>query len=224
MKLIAYYRVSTKRQGASGLGLDAQRAAVNEFAVRSSGAVLSEFTEIESGKRCDRPQLALALAQARATGATLVVAKLDRLSRNVAFLSALMESGVPFVACDNPSANKLTLHILAAVAEAEAEAISKRTKAALEEARKRGTKLGAADPRCRNLTDTARARGSASGGETTREICEQFRATLLPIVQAMEGKTVDEIAAALNSGGYVTQRGLPWKPRTVRALLKGKVS
>lgn len=218
MKLIAYYRVSTKRQGASGLGLDAQRAAVASHAQGSSGAVIAEFTEIESGRRADRPQLALALALAKATGATLVVAKLDRLSRNVAFLSALMEAGVPFVACDNPQANRLTLHILAAVAEEEARAISARTKAALAQAKSRGVKLGGANPSCRNLSDEARARGKASGGESTRQAYEKFRATLLPIVKSIEGDAAT-VAAVLNERGYVTPRGKPWNWRTVKALL-----
>src|SRR5947209_5737141 len=116
-KVVTYYRVSTKRQGDSGLGLEAQRAAVSGFAQGKGAAVIREYTEVESGKRSDRPELAKALAHARLTKATLVVAKLDRLARNVAFTSALMESGCDFVACDMPHANRLTIHILAAVAE-----------------------------------------------------------------------------------------------------------
>lgn len=220
MKLIAYYRVSTERQGKSGLGIDAQKSAVTAHAIGTTGAILAEFTEVESGRDADRPQLALALKLAKATGATLVVAKLDRLSRNVAFLSALMESGVPFVACDNPHANKLTLHILAAVAQAEAEAISVRTKAALAEARKRGVKLGGSNPRSRNLTAQARDRGAIAGGETTRKVCEEFRASILPVVQAIEGDA-GTIADQLNQRGYLTKRGGKWTRRTVAALLKG---
>jgi DNA invertase Pin-like site-specific DNA recombinase len=222
MKLIAYYRVSTKRQGESGLGIDAQKSAVAAHAHASGTtcAIVAEFIEIESGKDADRPQLAAALAFARATNATLVVAKLDRLSRNVAFLSALMESGVPFVACDNPHANKLTLHILAAVAQAEAEAISIRTKAALAEASKRGAKLGGANPACRNLDAAARARGQSKGGEAIRQACEEFRAAILAIVQV--DKSPDVIAAELNEKGITTKRGQPWNRRAVKAILKGK--
>ena len=131
VKVVAYYRVSTAKQGASGLGLDAQRAAVATWTAANGAAVLAGYTEVESGKRADRPELRKALAHAKRSRATMVIAKLDRLSRNVHFLSGLMESGVDFIACDNPHANKLTIHILAAVAEDEAKRISERTRAAL---------------------------------------------------------------------------------------------
>ena len=131
VKVVAYYRVSTAKQGASGLGLDAQRAAIATWTAANGAAVLAGYTEVESGKRADRPELGKALAHAKRSRATLVIAKLDRLSRNVHFLSGLMESGVDFIACDNPHANKLTIHILAAVAEDEAKRISERTRAAL---------------------------------------------------------------------------------------------
>ncbi len=138
---VAYYRVSTDRQGKSGLGLDAQRAAVAAY-LAGRGEKIAEFTEIESGKRNDRPQLAAALMLCRQQKARLIIAKLDRLARNVHFISGLMESGVDFVAVDMPEANRLTLHILAAVAEHEREMISQRTKAAREQAKARGTRLG----------------------------------------------------------------------------------
>lgn len=130
MKYVAYFRVSTQRQGQSGLGLEGQQAAVAAFC-----EPLESFTEVESGKRSDRPELARAIAACKRLGATLVIAKLDRLARNVHFVSGLMESGVEFIACDNPNANRLTVHILAAVAEDEARRISERTKAALAAAR-----------------------------------------------------------------------------------------
>ena len=145
-EIVAYCRVSTKQQGQSGLGLEAQRTAVEGYAKQSGARVTALYVEVESGKRADRPELAKALGHARRGKATLVVAKLDRLSRNVAFLSALMESKVPFVACDNPQATPLTIHILAAVAEEEVKAISKRTKATLAEVRKKGKLLGSARP------------------------------------------------------------------------------
>src|SRR5262245_9850761 len=145
-RFIAYYRVSTKRQGKSGLGLEAQRDAVQRHVAACGGKLIAEYTEVESGKLKDRPQLAAALSHARGKGATLVIAKLDRLARNVAFTSALMESGADFVCCDVPHANRLTIHILAAVAEDEATRISQRTTAALAAARRRGVKLGTARP------------------------------------------------------------------------------
>src|SRR5690606_23983276 len=132
MKAVAYYRVSTAAQGRSGLGLEAQRKAVSDLCRSRGWELIAEYTEIESGRRNDRPELSEALRRARLTGATLVVAKLDRLSRSVAFLSALQESGASFVAADMPEANELTVHILAAVAQAERKAISKRTREALE--------------------------------------------------------------------------------------------
>ena len=141
-KFIAYYRVSTGKQGASGLGLEAQRKAVNDYLNGGRWTLVAELTEIESGKLSERPQLAQALALCRVHRAKLIVAKLDRLARNVGFLTTLMNDGVEFTCCDMPQANKLTIHILAAVAEAEAEAISQRTKAALQAARARGVALG----------------------------------------------------------------------------------
>ncbi len=131
MRAVAYYRVSTQRQGASGLGLDAQREAVRVYLAGNGWPPVTEFTEVESGRKNDRPELAKAVAACKLYGAVLVVAKLDRLARNVAFVSALMESGVDFVAVDFPMANRLTVHILAAVAEHEAGMISAWTKAAL---------------------------------------------------------------------------------------------
>ncbi|MBV1800407.1 recombinase family protein [Siccirubricoccus sp. G192] len=139
---VAYYRVSTAKQGQSGLGLEAQREAVERHVRSVGGTVLAEFIEIESGKKNNRPEVARAIAACGARRATLVIAKLDRLARNVAFVSNLMEAGVEFVACDNPFATRLTVHILAAVAEHEREMISARTTAALAAARARGTRLG----------------------------------------------------------------------------------
>src|SRR3954470_16957622 len=141
-RFVAYYRVSTDRQGRSGLGLEAQREAVRCYLNGGNWVLADTVTEVESGKRNDRPELDRALGLCRLYGAPLVVAKLDRLARNVAFISKLMESGVEFVAADFPQANRLTIHILAAVAEHEAEMVSKRTKAALAAAKARGQRLG----------------------------------------------------------------------------------
>ncbi|MCX6130796.1 MAG: recombinase family protein [Proteobacteria bacterium] len=130
-KIVAYFRVSTRKQGESGLGLEGQEAAIATYAQGGKVKILASYTEVESGKLAERRELSKALAHARRSKATLVVAKLDRLARNVAVLSALMDSGVEFIACDNPYANRLTIHILAAVAEDEARRISERTKTAL---------------------------------------------------------------------------------------------
>lgn len=142
MKLIAYLRVSTAKQGQSGLGLDAQAAAIRAYAERTGGQVLATFTEVETGKANDRPELAKALHLAKVTGATLVIAKLDRLSRNAAFLLTLRDSGVRFVAADMPDANELTVGVMALIAQHEREAIAKRTREALQAARARGRVLG----------------------------------------------------------------------------------
>ena len=142
IKAVAYYRVSTDKQGRSGLGLEAQQAAVRAFLEGRGWPPLAEFTEVESGRRSDRPELAKAMAACRLYGATLVIAKLDRLSRHAAFLLTLRDAGIEFVACDMPDANRLTVGIMAMVAEDEAERISARTKAALAAAKARGTRLG----------------------------------------------------------------------------------
>src|SRR5918911_4494153 len=141
-RFVSYLRVSTDRQGKSGLGLEAQRKAVEDYLNSGSRILVAEFMEVESGKHDARPKLAEALAMCRRCGATLIIAKLDRLARNIAFISNLMESGVEFVAADFSQANRLTVHILAAVAEHEAEAISRRTKKALAAAKARGVELG----------------------------------------------------------------------------------
>src|SRR5581483_7442988 len=141
-KFVTYLRVSTQRQGSSGLGLAAQRDAVAAYLKGGHWSLVQEIVEIESGKRADRPALSSALSLCRVHNAKLLVAKLDRLARNVAFISALMEAGVEFEAVDLPQANKLTVHIMAAMAEHEAAAISTRTKAALKAAKARGRKLG----------------------------------------------------------------------------------
>src|ERR1700688_4944538 len=142
-KFVAYLRVSTAKQGRSGLGLEAQREAVRQFVAGRSGKIIApEFVEVETGKRNERPELDKALKRSRLTGATFVVAKLDRLSRNAAFLMTLRDSGVDFVAADLPEATTMTVGIMAVVAQHEREAISQRTKAALAAAKARGTVLG----------------------------------------------------------------------------------
>jgi DNA invertase Pin-like site-specific DNA recombinase len=216
-KFIAYYRVSTEKQGQSGLGLDAQRKAVADYLNGGQWALLAEYTEVESGKRADRPQLLAALAHAKATGATLIVAKLDRLSRNVAFIAALMESGVEFTAADMPMANRLTVHVLAAVAEHEREAISARTKAALAAAKARGTKLG--NP---NGARALRGLSNAPAIAAVKAGADRHMAQVLPVVSAIRADGVTSllgIAGELNRRGILTARGGRWYATTVRNLL-----
>src|SRR5271170_1318580 len=161
-KFVSYLRVSTVRQGISGLGLEAQRESVASYLKGGHWSLVREVVEIESGKRNDRPAIAEALRLCRLHGATLVIAKLDRLARNVHFVSSLMESGVEFVAVDFPQANRLTIHILAAVAEHEAKAISERTKAALAAAKARGVKLGGQRGSLDRMSRMARKGNAAS--------------------------------------------------------------
>jgi DNA invertase Pin-like site-specific DNA recombinase len=220
--VIGYLRVSTKGQGESGLGLQAQRTAVESYARQTGANVVSWYTEVESGKLADRPDLARALAHAKRSKATLCVAKLDRLARNVAFLSALMDSSVPFVACDNPHANRLTLHILAAVAEAEAKSISERTKAALAAYKARGGKLGGELPQCRNLTPEAVARGRQRSAEARAKAAAEAYADLAPLMAELRGKglTLQAIADQLNGQGHTTRHGKPWNAVQVSRVLE----
>ena len=201
-KYIAYFRVSTDRQGKSGLGLAAQRKAVIDHINGNGAKVLAEFTEVESGKKTSRPELIKALAACKEHHATLVIAKLDRLARNVHFVSGLMESGVEFLAVDMPYANRLTVHILAAVAEHEREMISQRTKVALAATKARGVTLG------RAKENRAKARS--------------FARSLKPVIKelAAEGITsVRGVAEALNKRNIPTPRGGRWHPTSVARLL-----
>jgi len=220
VKLVAYYRVSTDRQGRSGLGLDAQREAVQRHASGCAGKLIAEFTEVESGKNNARPKLAEALAQCRLTGATLIIAKLDRLARNVHFVSGLMESGVDFVATDFPQANRLTVHILAAVAEHEAAAISVRTKAALAAAKARGQKLG--NPG--NLSDDAKVMGRELGtAKRARKATDRASqvATVIDTVRKEHGPTASlrVLASELDKRGIAAPRGGQWSAAQVKRVI-----
>jgi len=224
-KIIAYYRVSTKQQGASGLGLEAQRAAVEAYAKSAGAGIEAEYTEVESGKLADRPKLAAALAHARRNRAKLVIAKLDRLARNVAFLSRLMDGGVEFVACDNPHANRLTIHILAAVAKDEARRISERTKAALAAAKARGQLLGSARPGHWNGREHTRLAGAKRAAKVSAAIRHKKAieavADLLPEMQRRReaGESLAAIATALNESCQRTQRGNNWTAQGVKLVL-----
>jgi DNA invertase Pin-like site-specific DNA recombinase len=206
---VAYYRVSTERQSRSGLGLEAQRKAVADFIV-GRGELAGEFTEIESGRRNDRPQLVAALkACQRKPRPILVIAKLDRLARNVAFIANLMESHVEFVAVDMPDANRFTLHLMAAFAEHEREMASNRTYAALAAAKMRGTRLGNPRP----------AEALALACQASRQ--QAFALPIRPLIESMrrEGRTLQAIADVLNMQGLKTARQKEWRPQTVQNVI-----
>jgi DNA invertase Pin-like site-specific DNA recombinase len=216
-KFVAYYRVSTQKQGRSGLGLAAQRQAVADFLNGGNWKIVGEFTEVESGKKSDRPQLAKALAMCRLHGARLVIAKLDRLSRNAHFLLGLQESGADFVAADMPTANQLTVGIMAVVAQDEAKRISERTKAALQAAKLRGAKLGG----FRGAIPTVRMRRLSA--EALHARTEARASDLAPIIKELQatGKTsLRAIAAGLNDQGIPTARGGEWSSVQVMRILE----
>ncbi len=218
-RFIAYERVSTKRQGQSGLGLDAQRIAIDGFAEARAATILARFTEVESGRRNDRPELEKALNLAQLTGAILVIAKLDRLSRNSAFLLMLRDSGVRFLAVDMPEANDLTVGIMALVAQQERETISRRTREALAAAKARGVKLG-------NPHGAAALRRAGKGGAALRQAvtanADAFAQSLAPVLVDLQSQgitTLRQIAGALNERGVLTRRGGRWHVSNVRNLL-----
>jgi DNA invertase Pin-like site-specific DNA recombinase len=219
LRLVAYERVSTARQGKSGLGLEAQRKAIDDFTASRNAQVLARFTEVESGRRDNRPELDKALQLAKLTGATLVIAKLDRLSRNAAFLLTLQASGVRFLACDMPEANDLTVGIMALVAQQEREAISRRTKEALAAAKARGVKLG-------NPNGAAALRRAGQGGVALRAVvgsnADSFAAELAPVIRDIRSEgheTLRAIAEELNVRGIRTRRGGRWHVSNTGNLL-----
>lgn len=200
---IAYYRVSTVRQGTSGLGLDAQRTATAQFVMSSGGNLANEHTEVESGKVKKRPQLEAAIEACRKTGATLLIAKLDRLARNVAFIANLLESGVKFIAVDMPNADRFMLHVYAAMAEEEGRRISERTKAALASAKMRGVELG------RNGKSLARRHKREA-----RTFALSIEGTLRDLIE-VQGMSFQVAAERLNEIGVATARGGKWHPTSV---------
>jgi DNA invertase Pin-like site-specific DNA recombinase len=209
---VAYYRVSTKQQGASGLGLDAQRAAVRSF-TKCENCIIAEYTEIESGKKDKREQLHAAIAHAKQHGATLVIAKLDRLSRNASFIFALRDSGVDFVCADMPDANTLTIGIFATLAQHEREIISQRTKAALQAKKAQGFALG--NPQ--NLTQEARVKGARARREQSRARNQQ--AAEVAALLREKGLSLRKIAERLNLRGFCTSNGKKFQATSVLRLL-----
>lgn len=208
VQYVSYLRVSTQRQGQSGLGIEAQRVAVEQFLLGSGGTLVAEYVEVESGSGKARPILVQSIAQAKAVGATLLIAKLDRLGRNVAFVSSLMEGGVEFVAADAPYANRLMLHVLAAFSEHERSLISDRTKAALAAAKARGVCLG---------------RNGKHLADQHRVAALVFARSLSSAVEAANkggAKTLLDFSVELNRAGHRTRNGMLWTPGTVHRLLR----
>jgi DNA invertase Pin-like site-specific DNA recombinase len=218
-RVVAYFRVSTEAQGRSGLGLDAQREAVTTLCQQRGWEIVAAFTEVESGKRNDRPELLAAMKRAKVTGSRLVIAKLDRLSRNVAFLAQLQDSGAKFTAADMPEADEFTVHILAAVAQRERKLTSNRTKGALAAAKARGMKLG--NP---NGADAIRraGKGNTAAIDAVRKNAvgrAAEYAETIDDVRAGGATSLPAIARELNERGIVTARGGRWHPSSVRNLL-----
>ena len=213
-RYFAYYRVSTQKQGSSGLGLEAQRAAAQAF-VADPAQLLGEYVEVESGKKNQRPQLLAAIAAARQTGAVLLIAKLDRLSRNAGFIFTLRDAGVEFVCCDMPDANTLTVGLFAVLAQHERETISKRTKEALTAKKARGAQLGTPA----NLTREARQRGAQVRQENARAHLANKQASRVATLLHAQGSNLTQIARELNEAGYRTRRGKAFHLATVSRLL-----
>ncbi|UPK18890.1 recombinase family protein [Bradyrhizobium sp. 131] len=231
MKIVAYRRVSRRKQAQSGLGLEAQEADIQRFAKGRDARIIAEYTEVESGRLIERPQLRAALHHAKVTGATLVIAKLDRLSRSASFTLALRDSGVKFVCCDMPEANDLTIGVLAVVAQAEAQAISRRTRDALQVARKRIAQTGqrghGAIRRLGNpygaASLTRAGKGNAAAIARVQERAKLRALDLAPVledIRAGGAKTLSSIAAELNSREMITPRGGKWHSSSVANLLR----
>jgi DNA invertase Pin-like site-specific DNA recombinase len=212
MKYVAYYRVSTKQQGQSGLGLEAQQAAVRQYTGNCSDCVIAEFTEVETGtSKKQRTKIYEAIAHAKKHNAVLLIAKLDRLARNVHFVSSLMESKVAFKACDMPEADNFTIHIFAALAEREARLISERTKAALAAKKARGETI----QRKVNLTDQDRQKGRQTVALRARTDESVQRAAAMIRMYRNEGLSFEQIADRLNQAAFRTREGKPFLPMQV---------
>lgn len=222
-KFVSYVRVSTGKQGRSGLGLEAQRAAIMQYLNGGPWELLQEFQEVESGKNDERPQLTQALQLCQLTGATLIIAKLDRLSRDLHFITSIMKAGIDFVACDMPQASRFTIHIYAALAEQERQFISERTKAALKAAKARGVKLGTD-----NLTPEGRLKGTERAAEVRQQKANQRASSVLPVIQEYrnQGESLRRIAALLNERNILTARGKAggWTAMKVKAVLDRSIT
>lgn len=225
IRYVVYYRVSDVKQGRSGLGLEAQQGMFAHLLVSRPGTKIAEYTEVETGKRLkkclSRPQLQRAIAHAREAGATLVIAKLDRLARNVAFISALMESQLPIICCDMPEADQFTLHILAALAEREGRMISDRTKAALDVLKTRGKKLGSHRDGHWDGKQRGFRQATAAAQKVALEEMKSCYEPFVPWIKHMResGMTLQQIADQINATGSKTRAGRPWSGTTLRRVI-----
>ncbi len=216
---IAYYRVSTDKQGKSGLGMDAQKKQVHDFISNGNGRLTAEYVEVESGKNNDRPELAKAIRQSQLTGSKLVIAKLDRLSRSLHYITSLAESKVDFIVCDLPGCDQFTINLYGALAQRERELISSRTKSALQAAKARGKDLGSPQ----NLTQDAATKGRVLGVEARQKKADAFAEKVAPIINGHvnDGLSLNMIARELNKANILTARGKAgsWTPTAVKNLL-----
>ncbi|GAB3716306.1 recombinase family protein [Spirosoma flavus] len=212
---VAYYRVSTQRQGASGLGLSAQRTSVSSY-IYSKGEIIAEFTDIESGKKNNRPELLKAIAYCKQNGGTLLIAKLDRLTRNVAFIFTLRDSGVEFVCADMPEANTLTIGVMATMAQYEREVIAERTRKALAEKKRQGAQLGTPQ----NLTAEAISKSRQVRQLAARQDENNRRAATLVRSLRQTGQSWTQIAQTLNENGFRTRRGKPFRVMQVQRVIE----
>lgn len=214
-KFITYYRVSTKRQGQSGLGLDSQRSIVSDYINKNGGEVLNSYTEIESGKNDSRPELLSAIEQCKKSGATLLVAKLDRLARSVYFISSLQHSNIDFICCDFPGANKMTISIIASIAEYERDLISSRTKSALKVLKDKGVKLGSP-----NATFTDEMRQSSLNKRKDKSLNNENNIRAIAYIKSnMNNMTLTELTKSLNDNRYYTTTGKEFRVSSVYKIV-----
>lgn len=216
MRYVAYYRVSTQKQGKSGLGLEAQKKMVADYLASNGGRLVAEYTEIESGKLDDRPELIAAMKHADMVKARLLVGKLDRLSRDLHFITSLQKSKVDFAVCDLPGCDSFTINIYGALAQREREMISARTKAGLQAAKAKGKKLGT-----NNLKPEMVQEASAKGVAAIKEEADKFTKKVFPLIQGMQiqGTSLREIARKLDELNVRTARGGRWTAATVRNVI-----
>lgn len=222
-RFISYLRVSTDKQGRNGLGIDAQRASIASYLNGGTWELLTEFVEVESGKNSERPKLQEAMAECKRTGSTLIIAKLDRLSRDPDFIGMVMKSSIDFVACDMPAANKVTIRFMAAIAENEREMISERTTVALKAAKARGVKLGKPE----NATPEGRIKGITASREIRQKKADLFAIETRPIIEEYqnEGLSLRDIAAKLTARNILTAsgKGSTWSHMAVKKVLDRNV-